>query len=188
MAGQRVTAAIMFSAGAAPNPGANGNDAVIVEVSTKRVRRFISGGDLEAMHCAVLPLTVPVGTTVLITGVLQDTFARGGPADPTEVRAPTESSANAIPFSPLFDVEGYSTGLGILASEFDPTLPANMIAGTAYGFAWYDSDVDGRPGPYSYTVTGCGNKSCSTKINDFNQLTPVLAGAPCTVLAPMSPM
>jgi hypothetical protein len=74
----------MFSAGAAPNPGANGDDIFMVEVSTKTMRRFITSDDqfANAESCVVLSLTFPGGTTVEITGVLQLTGSIQGYATP----------------------------------------------------------------------------------------------------------
>jgi hypothetical protein len=181
-AGHRVTAAIMFSPGEDTTPGANGSDAFMVEVSTKTMRRFITN-DQFTTACLVLPLTFPVGTTVEITGVLQTTGAIPGSVPPF-----TPNAATAISVIDGFDVEGYSTGLGKLASDFDPTLPANIIAGTDYGLAWYDANGSPKPGPYSYTVAGCKNKGCPTKVEYFNQIdTGELPPTPCKVLVPMSP-
>jgi hypothetical protein len=111
-------------------PGANGSDLYTVEVSTKHLQRFITSSAVGG-KCAVLPLSLPVGTKVLISGILQDTFARSGPAEQPAARAPQTPSS--IPFNPRFDVEGYSTGLGVVESEFDPTSPTNIIAGTIMG-------------------------------------------------------
>jgi hypothetical protein len=181
-AGQRVTAAIMFSGGDDTSVGATANYASIVEVSTKNVRRFITQGQFGGA-CVVLPLTFPAGTTVEITGVMQ-----GAASVPGSVPPFAPNAANAISVVGGFDVEGYSTGLGPLRSEFDPTAAANMIpTGAGYGFAWYDSTQDSKPGPYSYKVAGCGRKSCSTKVEYFNQINTHETLTACTVLAPMSP-
>lgn len=188
----------MFSAGAAPNPGANGDDIFMVEVSTKTMRRFITSDDqfANAESCVVLSLTFPGGTTVEITGVLQLTGSIQGYATPFAsigVRLPEAATEIS---GVKFDVEAYSTGLVSLKSgPFNPTLPANIIAGTDYGFAWSSPNEVSRPGPYSYTVVSCagrhdvypGKVSCSTKVDYFNQITPDVPPAPCRVLAPMSP-
>jgi hypothetical protein len=187
-AAQRVTAAIMFSGGDDTSVGATENYAAIVEVSTKNVRRFVTQDQFSG-GCVVLPLTFPVGTTVEITGAFQGAASVPGSVLPfaaTETRAP--NAATAITVIDGFDVEGYSTGLGPLRSEFDPTAAANMIAtGAGYGFAWYDSFGNLKPGPYSYKVTGCGRKSCSTKVGYFNQINTHETPPFCTVLMPMSP-
>jgi hypothetical protein len=122
-----------------------------------------------------------------------ETYAIPGYATPF---APTVRAPKLTPIVvDGFDVEGYSTGLKPLnGGPFDPTLPANIIAGTKYGFAWYDASVDGKPGPYSYTVVSCAQRhdvrgDCSTKVDYFNQIdTGELPPTPCMVLAPMSPL
>jgi hypothetical protein len=56
-AGQRVTAAIMFSGGDNTGVGATANYAAIVEVSTKNMRRFITQGQFSGgLRCIAADL------------------------------------------------------------------------------------------------------------------------------------
>jgi hypothetical protein len=124
----RVTAALMLSGGesAACQMG-NTNNAFVVTIrilGKPKLTTYISGG---AVGCTVLPLTVPVGTQITVTGVLQDTAAIPG----------GEISDNLAPtIEDCFNVEGYSVGLATNgASEFDPTDPNNIINAQGYGFS-----------------------------------------------------
>jgi hypothetical protein len=189
----RITAAIMVAGDQAVSCqiGTTGNDIYMVEVSTKRLHRFVVG---SFANCAVLPLTVPVGTIVSVNGAIQFASSISGGITPPSLRTPEAPSVESPTVPPLnnacFDVEAYSTGLSAIpgSSEFDPNVANNMIAGTQYGLAWWDSLASSKPGPWYYTVAGCGRKSCSTKIDDFNSVTPDLPpNTPCAVLAPMSP-
>ncbi len=174
----KITAAIMFSQGenAACAMG-NISDAWVVTVSTvgsRPVSRYISSA---GPSCVVLPLSVAIGSQINVTGVLQDTDAiPGGAASPNIAASITES---------CFNVEGFSVGLAANSgSEFNPQDPSNIINSQNYGFLWYDSDNDLKPGPYSYTVQGCGSERCPLQVVGYNSDNPTNT-TPCTVLAPL---
>jgi hypothetical protein len=175
--GRNVHAALILSGGEnARCQFGNANDAWIVTVSSPAkpgITRYISG---VGQGCAVLPITLATGTELDIAGILQQTAAiPGGPNAPAELASITED---------CFNVEGFSVGLTAGAgSEFDPNDPSNIINGQGYGFFWYDSDADLKPGPYSYTVSGCSGTDCPIVADYFN--TDNLSGpASCTVLKP----
>jgi hypothetical protein len=155
----------------------NINDAYVVTVSAASksgLVRYISGGGAGA--CVVLPVTVPVGTQINVSGVLQDTAAIPG-ASIRDNMVPTSESC--------FNVEGFSLGLAANdSSEYDPADSSNVINSQGYGFFWYDSDSNLKPGPYSYTVIGCGAKNCPTSTAYYNTDDASMAAPSCTVLKP----
>jgi hypothetical protein len=172
-------AALMISGGESPKcQSGNISDVYVVTVSTfvnPEQRTYVR----SAQGCVVLPITAAIGTRIKITGVLQDTGAQPG--------------APGLPDSPVnvsescFNVEGFSVGLAANSqSEFDPQLAANIINAQGFGFLWYDSDNDLKPGPYSYTVVGCSGQACPTTTTYFN--TDGSPGTPptCAVLDPLS--
>ncbi len=149
---------------------------VAVNVSTKsKPRRYILS---SAEGCVVLPITAALGTHIEVTGVLQDTDAEPGASGLSD-------SASSVSEN-CFNVEGFSVGLGANSqSEYNPQDPANIINAQGYGFFWYDSDSDLKPGPYDYTVVGCSGHSCPTKATYYN--TDSLPVPPaCAVLDPLS--
>lgn len=176
-AGQKpqVTAALMLSGGeTASCQVGNINDAYVVTISIigePKQTTYISGG---AVGCVVLPITVPIGTQISITGVLQDTAAVPGEVSTNSLASITED---------CFNIEGYSVGLTAnSASEFDPADPNNIVNAQGYSFFWYDSDSALKPGPYGYTVVGCAGHDCPIRTVYYN--TDALPGpaTPCTVL------
>jgi hypothetical protein len=174
----RSNAAIMLSSG--ENilcQRGNLNDLYIVTVSIASksgVARYISGGG--AGGCAVLPITVPVGTQINVSGVLQDTAAIPGASMRDDLISTSES---------CFNVQGFSVGLAADgSSEYDPADSSNIVNSLGYGFFWYDSDSDLKPGPYSYTVVGCGGKSCPTSTTYYNTDDSPIVAPSCTVLKP----
>ncbi len=174
--GPKANAALILSGGESPTcRTGNINDAYVVTVSASNkpgLFRYISGSGEGS--CVVLPLAVPVGIQISVTGVLQDTTAIPGGAPASNTTSTTED---------CFNVEGFSMGLSAnSASEYDPVDPANIINAQGYGFFWYDSDNDLKPGPYSYTVAGCSGGGCPTATTYYN--TDTLPGVPssCTVL------
>jgi hypothetical protein len=176
--GPRLTAALMLSGGESPNcRRGNIKDAYVVTMSPTNKRgltRYISG---SGEGCVVLPITAAVGTHLSITGVLQDTTAIPG-AD--VIRGTVSVNENC------FNIEGYSVGLAAnSASEFDPADPANIINAEGYGFFWYDSDNDLKPGPYKYTVVGCSGHDCPTATTYYNSDGLPGVSSPCTVLNPV---
>jgi hypothetical protein len=176
--GPRVTAALMLSGGESPNcRRGNINDAYVVTVSPtdkRGIPRYISS---SGEGCVVLPIRTAVGTQLSITGVLQDTTAIPG----GEVISRTSSISENC-----FNVEGYSVGLSAnSASEFDPADPANIINAQGYGFFWYDSDSDLKPGPYKYTVVGCSGHDCPTATTYYNSDGLPGTAPPCAVLSPL---
>jgi len=176
-----VTAALMFTGGeSAKCLFGNIADAYVVTVSVSdnsdnlANSKYISGSG----GCVVLPIALKTGTKINVTGVLQDTDAIPG-GDPT-------GRLNAIS-EDCFNVEGFSVGLAAgTGSEFNPLDPANIINEQGYGFFWYDSDNDLKPGPFSYTVVGCSGEDCSTATSFYNTDGPS-TGATCTVLPPFPP-
>lgn len=172
---RRVTAALMFSGGeSAICQKGNINDAYVVTISIMgkpKLTTYVSG---IAVGCTILPLMVPVGTQITVTGVLQDTAAIPG-GEISDSVAPT--------IEDCFNIEGYSVGLAANStSEFDPTDPNNIINAQGYGFFWYDSDSDLKPGPYGYKVVGCARHDCPARTVYYNS-DPVSGTAPpCTVL------
>jgi hypothetical protein len=175
---RRFTAAIMLSGGENPVCAmGSANDAYVVTVSVvgkPSLTRYISGG---GENCTVLPIALPVGTKLSIAGVLQDTASIPGASTTSIVGSTSEN---------CFNVEGFSVGLAAnSASEFDPTDPGNIINTLGYGFLWYDSDNDLKPGPYEYTIAGCSGHGCPTTATYYN--TDGLPGnaSPCTVLNPV---
>jgi hypothetical protein len=173
---QVINAALMFSGGeSATCQMGNIADAFVVTVSVSgnpNLSRYISGGGLGG--CVVLPIALRAGAQIDVTGVLQDTGA-----------IPNNAAASISSISEgCFNVEGFSVGLAANSgSEFDPLDPDNIINRQGYGFLWYDSDSDLKPGPYSYTVVGCSGENCSTATNYYNTDSSPGAGA-CTVLLP----
>lgn len=171
--GPRINAALLISGGEnARCQSGNINDAWVVTVSdSSGLSRYISGSG----GCFVLPITERIGTQINVSGVLQDTTAVPGSPNLTEgAISITEDCMN---------VEGFAVGLSATsASEFDPGDPDNVVNSQGYGFFWYDSDSDLKPGPYSYTVTGCSNQDCPTATAYYNSDS--LPGTPpnCTVL------
>jgi hypothetical protein len=175
--GPRANAALILSSGESPTCRlGNINDAYVVTVSASNkpgLLRYISGSGEGS--CVVLPLAVPVGTQITVTGVLQNTTAVPGGAPASNTISTTED---------CFNIEGFSVGLSANnASEYDPADPANIINTQGYGFFWYDSDNDLKPGPYSYTVAGCSGQGCPTATTYYN--TDTVPGIPtsCTVLS-----
>ena len=77
-----------------------------------RARRYISGSGNS--DCMILPLLGWPGSTVTITGVIQDTLAIPGFASKT----PAQISENC------FNVEAFTVGLAPVASGFNPQDPA----------------------------------------------------------------
>jgi len=174
-----INAALMFTGGEnAICELGNISDAYVVTVSVAdnpNLSEYIS----SSQGCVVLPITVATGTQINMTGVLQDTDAIPG-GDPT-------GRLNAIS-EDCFNVEGFSVGLAAgTGSEFNPLDPANIINEQGYGFFWYDSDNDLKPGPFSYTVVGCSGEDCSTATSFYNTDGPS-TGATCTVLPPFPPV
>jgi hypothetical protein len=172
-------AALMISGGESPKCQlGNISDVYVVTVSTfvnLEQRTYIR----SAQGCVVLPITAAIGTRIKITGVLQDTGAQPG--------------APGLPDSPVnvsescFNVEGFSVGLAANSqSEFDPQLAANIINAQGFGFLWYDSDNDLKPGPYSYTVVGCSGHACPTTTTYFNTDGSPGTQPACAVLDPLS--
>src|SRR5215813_10494520 len=167
-----VTAALMFTGGeSAKCLFGNIADAYVVTVSVfdnsdnTTNSKYISGSG----GCVVLPIALKTGTKINVTGVLQDTDAipGGKPAEDT-----SSISENC------FNVEGFSVGLATNnGSEFDPFDPANIINRQGFGFFWYDSDNDLKPGPYSYTVVGCSEPGCSTATKYYNTDSPSSSGS-----------
>jgi hypothetical protein len=171
----RVTAALMLSGGEnASCQMGNINDAYVVTISIigkPKLTTYISGG---AVGCVILPITVPIGSQISITGVLQDTAAVPGKDTTNNLASTTED---------CFNIEGYSVGLAAnSASEFDPASSNNIINAQGYGFFWYDSDSDLKPGPYGYNVAGCSGHDCPIRTDYYN--TDSFSGPPppCTVL------
>jgi hypothetical protein len=171
----RVTAALMFSGGEhASCQTGNINDAYVVTISVMgkpKLTTYISSG---AVGCVILPLRVPIGTQISIAGVLQDTDSVPGKETSDNLASATED---------CFNVEGYSVGLAAnSASEFDPASSNNIINAQGYGFFWYDSDSDLKPGPYGYNVAGCSGHDCPIRTDYYN--TDSFSGPPppCTVL------
>ena len=136
-----------------------------------RARRYISGSGNS--DCMILPLLGWPGSTVTITGVLQDTLAIPGFASKT----PAQISEDC------FNVEAFTVGLAPVASGFNPQDPANVVNAQGYGLAWADSDSSLQPGPASYTVAGCGAGDCPTEPAIFN--TDDNFATSCTLLPPM---
>ena len=165
----------MLASGESPNCQiGNINDAYVVTVSPTDKRgsiRYISG---SGTACVVLPITAKIGTELSITGVLQDTAAIPGGAVSSRSSAISED---------CFNVEGYSVGLAVNnASEFDPADPSNIINAQGYGFLWYDSDNDLKPGPYKYTVVGCSGHDCPTATTYYNSDSLPGAAPSCAIL------
>jgi hypothetical protein len=174
--GARINAALLFSGGEnARCQTGNINDAWVVTVSDQSgLSRYISGSGEGG--CFVLPITERVGTQVTVTGVLQDTTAI--PGSPGLAGSAISISEDCL------NVEGFSAGLAANSgSEFDPNDPDNIVNTQGFGFFWYDSDSDLKPGPYSYTVAGCSNQDCPTATVYYNSDS--IPGAPpsCTVLS-----
>jgi hypothetical protein len=138
----------------------NINDAYVVSVSISgkpALTRYISGGGIS---CTILPVSVPIGTRISITGVLQDTAAVPGFATRSDIPSVNEN---------CFNIQGYSVGLSANnASEFDPADPTNIVNAQGYGFFWYDSDSDLKPGPYEYIVVGCSGHDCPIGTTYYN--------------------
>ena len=177
VAKSRINAALMLSAGESPScQTGNISSVYVVIISTSNkpsVSRHISSSEVQG--CAVLPITLAKGTQLTITGVLQDTAAIPGGSISDSTISVTEG---------CFNVEAFALGLtGSSSSEYDPSSSANIVNTQGFGFAWYDSDQDLKPGPYSYTVTGCAG-GCSTATSYYN--TDSLTGPPtaCSVLSP----
>ena len=174
----KINAAIMFSGGENSTCVlGNINDAWVVTVSTvggKPISEYISSA---GPSCVVLPLSLALGTQINVTGVLQDTDSiPGGSASPN-IASIMES---------CFNVEGFSVGLASNSgSEFNPQDPSNIINSQNYGFLWYDSDSNIKPGPYSYTVQGCASDNCPLQVASYNTDDPTNMTL-CTVLAPLS--
>src|SRR5215469_1136310 len=171
-----INAALMFSGGESLIcQSGNIDDAFVVTVSVSgnpNLSRYISSGGVGG--CVVLPIALRVGAQINVTGVLQDTSA-----------IPNNAAASITSINDgCFNVEGFSVGLAANSgSEFDPLDPDNLINTQGYGFFWYDSDDDLKPGPYSYTVVGCSGQNCSTATNYYNTDSSPGAGT-CTVLLP----
>lgn len=168
-----VTAALMIVGGEkATCRIGNINDQFVVMVGNgnQATSRFITGVGLP---CYVLPILAPAGTQISLNGVLQDTAAVPNNA--------LESNVGPTVVEDCYNVEISTVGLTADGgSEFDPTTSA--INAQGYGFAWYDSDTDLKPGPYTYTVTGCDGQSCPLATTAYNT-----DGGPygaCTILAP----
>jgi hypothetical protein len=174
----RITAALMLTGGeSAVCQRGNINDAYVVTVSVlgkPKLTSYISG---SGVNCNILPIIVPVGTRISIAGVLQDTAAIPG----------AETTTNTVSiFENCFNIEGYSVGLtATSASEYDPADPTNIINAQGYGFFWYDSDDDLKPGPYEYTVIGCPGNGCPTATTYHNTDTIPGTAPSCTVLKPV---
>jgi hypothetical protein len=173
-----INAALMFSGGQnADCVFGNATNAWVVTVSVadnRNLSQYISGGGSGG--CAVLPIAVTTGTQINVTGVLQDAAAIPGGNAAGEISSISEGYC--------FNVEGFSVGLAAASgSEFDPLNPANIINRQGYGFFWYDSDNDLKPGPYSDTVVGCSGQDCSTATEAYNTAGPSNGGS-CTVLPP----
>ena len=177
---ETITGSIMITGGEV-NQCTFGNidDAWVVTVTALnakgvvRARRYIPGSGNSS--CVILPLTGWPGSTITITGVLQDTLAIPG-FTPNQTQAPTV-------FESCFNVEAFTVGLAAVASGFNPQDPANIIDAQGYGLAWDDSDATLRPGPATYTVVGCGAGNCPTDPAIFN--TDDNYGATCQVLSPI---
>jgi hypothetical protein len=173
----RVNAALMLSGGeSARCQLGNINDAYVVAVTSSAnpsVSRFVSG--VGAGSCVVLPITLKTGTQIQITGVLQDTASISGGI----AQAPFDP-ATSISES-CFNVEAYAVGLAAdSGSEYDPQDPSNVINTQGFGFLWYDSDNNLKPGPYTYSVAGCSGVNCPVSVSYYN--TDSSSGGGCTVL------
>jgi len=155
----------------------NINDAYVVTVSTSNkssLSRYISGSG--AGDCVVLPITAAIGTQLSITGVLQDTNAVSGLSRQLSTSSVSEN---------CFNIEGFSVGLAANSeSEYDPGAPANIINAQGYGFFWFDSDNELKPGPYKYTIVGCSGRNCPTATTYYNTDGVPSPPAKCTVLSP----
>jgi hypothetical protein len=147
----------------------------IIHTSTLgSVRRYV--GDAHA--CVLLPIRAKLGATVSITGILQVTGAIPGGASRPSIQAPVPNVQEGC-----FNVEAFSIGLvANIGSEFDPQDPAHIVNGDGYGFLWYNSDGNLKPGPFAYTVAGCDGQPCRITTEYFN--TDNIPTA-CTLLAPI---
>jgi hypothetical protein len=173
--GPNITASIMFTGGEnVVCRRGNINDAYVVTVAVvgkSKLTRYIVG---TGTNCSLLPIILPIGTRLSITGVLQDTAAIPGAAINSDATSINEN---------CFNVEGYSVGLDAdSASEFDPGDPANIINAQGYGFFWYDSDSDLKPGPYEYTVAGCSRRGCPIATTYYNTDGSPGTAPACTIL------
>ncbi len=179
--GKRVTAAIMISGGenAVCRLGNIADTAIVrVNTSTHSLRRYIEMSGLG--NCAVLPITAPVGSRVVISGVLQDTLAIPGAA--SSLNSPSTQVVESC-----FNVEAFSLGLAANSqSEFDPQDLTNIINAQGFGFMWYDSDNDLKPGGFGYSIVGCSGRTCPTTVAYFNTDTFSVALPNCAVLTPLS--
>jgi hypothetical protein len=176
----KVNAALMLSEGENRDcQTGNIADAWVVIVSITNspgLSTYISSG---GGACVVLPITSAPGQHINVTGVLQDTGAIPGAESQIAGEPPAED---------CFNVEGFSIGLAAnSSSEYDPRNPANLVNAQGYGFFWYDSDSDLKPGPYDYTVVGCSGHDCPTATTYYN--TDGLPGVPppCAILTPFPP-
>jgi hypothetical protein len=150
-------------------------------LDSRHDRRYISSLDETAAnkHCVILPITVPIGTPITVSGLIEDRGSTDG-LSPTRMQ-PTVTEQ-------CFNVEAYSIGLtdDDPANELNPLDPTNIINDQGFGLFWAMTDLPmGRT--FTFDVTGCGaGLKCHRPTTVYNTDTGLTNSTGCVVLAPLS--
>jgi hypothetical protein len=150
---------------------------------TRAGRRYITSEDItpELGHnCIVLPVDLPAGSQIRLSGILADRLAVNGLAP----------SVN----EDCFNAEAYSVGLSSnpnqIGEQINPQDPTNIINTQGYGLFWDETDAQsqnlGQPA-FTFTVVGCGpGVKCPLPKTIYNTDTGLINNPGCPVLAPLS--
>jgi hypothetical protein len=152
---------------------------IIVRDGKGRIqRRYITSLDSFDMtsqnFCVILPITAPIGTQIIISGLL----AGRGPLDGLSPSV-TEQCFNA---------EAYSVGLSSegAVGQLNPQDPNNIVNAQGYGLFWDETDTAAE-NTDKLTVVGCGEGvKCQMPKTVFNTDTGLTSNSGCEVLAPLS--
>jgi len=138
---------------------------------TRAGRRYITSLDNK---CVVLPVDAPVGSQIMVSGILADRLAVNGLAP----------SVN----EDCFNAEAYSIGLSSNGDprETNPQDPSNIVNEQGYGLFWDETDADAQQ-TFGFMVVGCGaGVKCQMPKTIYNTDTGLINNPGCAVLAPIS--
>jgi hypothetical protein len=105
--------------------------------STRASRKYVSSLD----GCTMIPITEPIGSEIIISGMIEDRLSVQG-------LAPTVTQG-------CFNVEAYSVGLASEnVGDLNPQDPNNIINDQGYGLFWDQTDI-ATDRAKVYRVNGC---------------------------------